>query len=130
MASIQPGARHYPATHLKRLMDSMNGQARTWDDVLDYLQNPAKAGANLPGDELPELINDVRHLKEDNVHFTTDYREMWKELTGEPIENQPREPAASSRVLDVLRRVESKEYKAMASRMNGSDDDAGWLGRH
>lgn len=126
MASIQTGARHYGATHLKQLMDNIDGQARNWDDVLDYLQNPAQARANLPERELPEMIEDVRQLKQDNVHFTTDYRTLWKELTGEPADNLSESPTrnASSRVLDVLRRVESKEYKEMSARLDASGDSA------
>ena len=122
MATRQVPGRAYTALHLKQLMDETGGWARSWDDVLRYLQDSGASGTLA----MPQLADDVRHLKNDHVHFTTDYRRMWRALTAEDTEALP-PPAtadenskASSRVLDVLRRVESKEYREMSRRMTSS----------
>ncbi len=117
--------RGYDASLLKQLFERTGSWARNWDDVLRYLEDPVATFTT------PELIDDVRHLKDDNIHFTTDYRKMWQELTGENIGNVPApetlddDPAAraSSRMLDVLRRVESREYREMAQRMASGRTD-------
>lgn len=153
--------RKYDASDLKELMDNTGGWARDWDDVLRYLHGPAGKDADFSKEEVPQLIHDVESLKKDHVHFTSDYRKVWKELTGEstddlqppegvrtpktnPVEledrylrdldfpagkndvvKQAEKKKAPSRVLDVLQRVESKEYKEMAQLME-SVGDVSW----
>lgn len=125
MATRQVPERAYTALHLKQLMDETGSWARSWDDILRYLHDAAEAGKLT----MPQLTDDVRHLKGDNVHFTTDYRRMWQALTGENLPAPPdatdEDSKASSRVLDVLRRVESKEYREMSRRM-ASSGGAAW----
>lgn len=126
MATRQIPERAYTALHLKQLMDETRSWARSWDDILRYLQDSATTGTWT----MPQLADDVRHLKNDNVRFTTDYRRMWQALTGENAEPHltpatGEDSKASSRVLDVLRRVESKEYREMSRRM-ASSGGAAW----
>ncbi|HEX7030255.1 MAG TPA: DUF2795 domain-containing protein [Gammaproteobacteria bacterium] len=157
----QTREREYDASDLKELMDNTAGWAKNWHDVLRYLEGPAEKDADFSKREVPQLIEDVRHLKEHRVKFMTDYREMWKELTGEDVSGlapprkmkQPQAnpveledkylrdvdfPAsksevihaaekekAPSRVLDVLHRVQSKEYREMAELLE-SAGDAAW----
>jgi len=133
---MNPTERTYHPSDVKELMANTGGWARNWDDVLRYLENPSAKDAVLSKKEVPQLIEDVRHLKEDNMNFTTDYRKVWQELTGErpaDVLSQERDAAgidqlaadsdgiasagtdtASSRVLDILQRVQSAEYREMA----------------
>lgn len=161
MAYRQAKDRAYDASDLKELLDNTGGWARNWDDVLRYLEGPAEKDADFSGKEVPQLIEDVRHLRDDKIHFTTDYREVWNALTGENTDDLPppegvKKPQtnpveledkylrgldfpagkrqvvehaekrkAPSRVLDVLQRVESKEYREMAGLIE-SAGDASW----
>lgn len=124
-----------------------------WSDVLKRMQaRQFRETAGLSKKAVAQLSDDIRHLEETRAPFTTDYRGLWKELTGaEATEPPAANPAnledripgdvesfdeeevihdaenrqASSRVLDVLRRVESKEYKEMAELIE-STGEAGW----
>ena len=111
--------RSYSPSDVRTLMENTGSWARSWDDVLYYLEG-ARSGAT----DVPALVDDVRHLKEERIGFTTDYRVVWQELTGENASHlPPSEPDpstarsagnASSRVIDVLQRVQSREYQEMA----------------
>lgn len=127
MATRQVPGRAYTALHLKQLMDETGNWARSWDDILRYLQD-AGTDSSLA---IPQLADDVRDLKGNNASFTADYRRMWQALTGEdatalpaPAVTADEQSNASSRVLDVLRRVESKEYREMSRRMTSSGGSA------
>lgn len=154
----QTREREYDASDLKELMDNTAGWARNWHDVLRYLEGPAEKDADFSKKEVPQLIEDIRHLKEHDTKFNTDYRDIWKELTGENIGHLPpprekkkpqtnpveledkylgdlefpadkaevihaaEERKAPSRVLDVLQRVQSREYKEMAELLESTGD--------
>lgn len=154
-------ARAYDASDIRELMDNTGGWARNWDDVLRYLEGPAEKDSDFSKKEVPQLIEDVKTLKQEHAEFSTDYRTVWKELTGEtaddlpppegvtktqinPVEledkylrgldfpakkhdvvEQAEQKKAPSRVLDVLQRVESKEYREMAQLME-SVGDVSW----
>lgn len=156
----QTREREYAASDLKQLMDNTAAWAKNWQDVLRYLEGPAQKDANFSKKEIPQLIADVRHLDVHNVDYMTDYRLIWKELTGEdashlpapreketpqtnPVEleekylndvdfpadkadiiNAAEENKTPSRVLDVLHRVQSKEYKEMAELLESTGDVA------
>ncbi|HEX7046347.1 MAG TPA: DUF2795 domain-containing protein [Gammaproteobacteria bacterium] len=156
----QTREREYDASDIKELMDNTAGWAKNWHDVLRYLEGPAEKDADFSKKEVPQLIEDIRHLDNHNVDFMTDYRKIWKELTGEDASHlpEPREkeqpqtnpveledkylndvdfPAdkadvihaaeenkTPSRVLDVLHRVQSKEYKDMAELLESTGDVA------
>lgn len=156
----QTREREYDASDLKELMDNTAGWATNWHDVLRYLEGPAEKDADFSKKEVPQLIEDMRHLEEHKIEFMTDYRDVWKELTGQDASDLPpprekRTPAtnpveledkylrdvdfpadksdvvhaaegrkAPSRVLDVLHRVESKEYKEMAELLESTGDVA------
>lgn len=87
MAQQRP--REFDASDLKELMDNAGGWARNWNDVLRYLEGPAVKDADFSRKEVPELIDDVKRLKEKGVDFTTDYRKVWHEMTGEKTEDLP-----------------------------------------
>lgn len=122
--------RTYEPSDVKVLMEKIGSRANSWDDVLRYLDGPAKADTGLSQSEVQQLADDLRHLKRDERQFTTDYREVWRELSaardqdafqrhaaipgteGRADSSATRDP--SSRVMDVLRRVQSREYREMA----------------
>ncbi|HEX6929687.1 MAG TPA: hypothetical protein VF267_10575 [Gammaproteobacteria bacterium] len=147
MAARQTRNRDYDLSDLRTLMDGGARPARNWDDVLHGLESPVN------GKPVTQLYADVRHLRDSGMSFTGDYREIWKELTGENTSHlsAPRQTAAprqtnagesrnaltdendgihraasnpSSRVLDVLQRVKSKEYRDMAGL--GSSGATAW----
>lgn len=123
--------RMYEPSDVKVLMEKIGGRADSWDDVLHYLDGPAKTETGLSSVEVQQLADDMRDLKQDDRRFTTDYREVWRELSdarhhdagrykgiahangnGRVDGAEPSDP--SSRVMDVLRRVQSREYREMA----------------
>lgn len=122
--------RRYEPSDVKVLMEKIGDRATDWDDVLRYLDGPAKAETGLSPVEVRQLSDDLRELQQDNRQFTTDYREVWRELSETRNENSGRSVTAtntdqdvrsgaapsdpSSRVMDVLRRVQSREYREMA----------------
>ncbi|MCZ7574212.1 MAG: DUF2795 domain-containing protein [Ardenticatenaceae bacterium] len=81
--------RPYDASDLKELMDNAGEWAKNWGDVLQYLRGPAQYDADFAKDEVPALMKDVENLKQRRVKFTTDYRKMWKEISGEEGKNLP-----------------------------------------
>src|SRR5690606_23030581 len=122
----QTRERDYDASDLKTLMDDAARRAGSWREVLASLDEP---DAPFPKEALTQLREDIRHLEEHGVPFTGDYRKLWAELTGKdssdlpppdrqvPVAADDAEAAttesrkAGSRVLDVLQRVESREYR-------------------
>lgn len=123
--------RMYEPSDVKVLMEKIGSRANSWDDVLHYLDGPAKAETGLSSVETQQLADDLRELQRDGGNFTTDYREVWRELSesrhhdadryagtasaggnGSVDGAKPGDP--SSRVMDVLRRVQSREYREMA----------------
>jgi hypothetical protein len=97
--------RPYDASDLKELMDNAGGWAKNWDDVLLYLKGPAPYDADFVKDEVPALIKDVSDLKEHDADFTTDYRQVWHEISGEsPKDMKPpegvKEPKTNPRELE------------------------------
>jgi uncharacterized protein (UPF0335 family) len=83
------GKRPYDASDLKELMDNTGGWAKNWEEVLRYLRGPAVYDADFAKDEVPALIDDVKKLQEKGFKFTSDYREIWHEITGEKTEDLP-----------------------------------------
>lgn len=125
----QPEKRTYGESDIKVLMNNTSAWARDWDDLLHYLEDTGDVALNAV--EVPRLIEDVKHLKEDDVRFTTDYRELWQELTGNGMADDARRPATGgrnspapqSRVQDVLRRVNSPEYRQMSASLQWEQKD-------
>lgn len=85
----QAKERPYDASDLKELMDNAGGWSKNWDDVLRYLHGPAERDADFAKDEVPALIEDIEDLKKRGFKFTTDYREIWQEITGEEGKDLP-----------------------------------------
>ena len=122
--------RMYEPSDVKVLMEKVGHRANSWDDVLRYLDGPAKAETGLTSNEVQQLSDDMRDLKLDGRRFTTDYREVWRELSDahneaaadrhaaaaqhKPDDEHAAAPDPSARVMDVLRRVQSREYRELA----------------
>lgn len=88
-AKTKGAKRTYDASDFKELMDNTGGWARDWNDVLRYLRGPAVYDADFAKNEVPGMIEDVEELQRKGVSFTTDYREVWKALTGEDVSHLP-----------------------------------------
>jgi hypothetical protein len=105
---------------------------KNWDDVLLYLESPKERQADFTQQKVADLSSDIQVLKEDNVRFTPDYREMWNELdrimsrsesTDAARDDAPK--SASSRVNDVMRRLASREYQELAAQ-HARERDSSW----
>lgn len=131
--------RAYTVADLKHVLHEVD--ADSWNDVIDYLQQETIAGTALSRESAAEMTSDMKTLKNDGQPFTTDYRRVWQELTGEQVNGAVLQPAdteldrndghadgsatSSSRVRDLLHRLESKEYQQMASDLQRFGD-RGW----
>src|SRR5437588_6105294 len=75
--------RTYNSDDLGKLFDKVGGWAGGWDDVLWYLTTVASHDHDLSWRErLQGMVSDVDHLKRTGARFSTDYREVYKEITG------------------------------------------------
>ena len=75
--------RTYNSDDLRNLMYAVAGWAQGWDDVLWYLKTVAPHDHDLfRRERVQGMVSDVEHLKRTGARFTTDYREVYKEITG------------------------------------------------
>jgi hypothetical protein len=75
--------RPYDSDDLRELMYEVGSWAQGWDDVLWYLETVAPHDRELfARGHVEALALDVDHLKRRGARFTTDYREVYKEITG------------------------------------------------
>ncbi len=141
--------RKYHIGDVEAVMDSVTGWAQNWNQVIDYLRGPGGVDLNIPEDEVPDLVHDFELLRDKHVSFSTDYRQVWRDITGEDVGDLPpkapmrapwsnpaelrdrylvglsfpagkeevlaraRQNGAPQRVLDVLGRVEDRQYDSM-----------------
>ncbi len=83
--------RTYNSDELRRLMDAVAGWAQSWDDVLWYLETVAPHDRDLfRRERVQAMVWDIEHLKRTGVRFTTDYREVYRAITG--LECEPCRP--------------------------------------
>lgn len=117
--------RAYDLADVKALMENTRDRASRWDDLLHYLEGPSNRNADTR--KTFRLADDIRLVRNSGHEFTTDYRQVWEALTGEaPGEDADlaaTEPTPS-RVHDILRRVQSREYRELAG-LTGSNRPAG-----
>jgi Protein of unknown function (DUF2795) len=74
--------RTYNSDDLRNLMYAVAGWAQGWDDVLWYLETVAPHDHDLfRRERVQAMVWDVEHLKRTGARFTTDYREVYKEIT-------------------------------------------------
>lgn len=76
----------FTSEQLKALIDSTSGWAESWDDVVYYLKTVAVADTHLPPEVVDAVRDAVLRAKQHDVEFTTDYRQLWEAVTGEPAE--------------------------------------------
>ena len=74
---------------VEEVMDNVGGWARSWDDVLWYVDGPAVYDADIAEHEVPQLRNAFQDAERKHLPYTTDYRELWQELTGEDTSGLP-----------------------------------------
>lgn len=81
--------RTYDSSDIKELMDNTYDWAKSWDDVLWYIQNIASYDADFAKDEIEPLKEDVEKVKKENRSFTYDYRQIFEYITGKTCEDCP-----------------------------------------
>lgn len=74
----------YAASDLKELMDNIGGWAQGWDDAVWYVETVATYDADFADEEIEPLASDLRRLQEEGAEWSTDYREVYEAITGEP----------------------------------------------
>jgi hypothetical protein len=75
--------RTYNSDDLRNLMYDAGGWAQGWDDVLWYLKTVAPHDHELfRRERVQALVWDVEQLSRTGKRFTTDYREVYREITG------------------------------------------------
>jgi hypothetical protein len=74
--------RTYNSDDLRNLMYDAGGWAQGWDDVLWYLKTVAPHDHELfRRERVQALVWDVEQLSRTGKRFTTDYREVYREIT-------------------------------------------------
>ena len=81
---------------VKEVMDNVGGWAHSWDDVLWYVEGPAVYDANIARREVPQLRNLFEDAERKHLPYTTDYRQVWQELTGEDAAGLPPQEGVKS----------------------------------
>jgi hypothetical protein len=85
-------SRPYDASDLKAVMDLVRDWALSWNDVLGLLTGPAMHGADFDQEQIAALVRDIERLQRLDVDFATDYREVWRAITGEEADELPAPP--------------------------------------
>ena len=96
------------SSDLQELMDLVGGWAQNWDDVHWFLAEVAPHQTKeFTGWDVTALRGYVEWLQREGARFTTDYREMYRELTGRECKACP--PPERTRVLQLdLRKMARK----------------------
>jgi hypothetical protein len=126
--------RPYNSDDLRTLMYHVGGWAQGWDDVLWYLKTVAPHDHELfRRERVQALVWDTEHLRRTGARFTTDYREVYKEITGLECRScRPPRPAPAhtphlrhlaDRWLEGLRFPATKEEALERARHNHAPAD-------
>jgi hypothetical protein len=76
--------RPYNSDTLRELMYDTAGWAQGWEDVLWYLRTAAPHDHQLyQREHVQALVADIEHLRRTGARFTSDYRDVYKEITGQ-----------------------------------------------
>jgi hypothetical protein len=86
-------SRPYDAWDLKALMDMARDWALSWDELVGLLTGPAMNASDFDQEQIAALVQDIEVLRRREVDFTTDYREVWRAITGEEVDELPPPPA-------------------------------------
>lgn len=93
-------ARGYDEQDLHNLMNHVGEWARSWDDVLRYLQSPRDNEPAIPPATIHAMMNDIADLQEQQARYTRDYRKIWQRITGAPGECLPPPEKADPSAMD------------------------------
>src|SRR5262245_52641639 len=74
---------HGDSSDLQELMYDAAGWAQNWDDILWFLKTVAPHDPMFTGWDMAALAGYVEHLQRQGTRFTTDYRQVYRELTGQ-----------------------------------------------
>lgn len=77
----------YDSSDLEELMDNAGGWAKSWDDILWYIDTEAVYDADFARDEIQPMHAAIEKIKNEDKPFTTDYRQLYSYITGKPCEN-------------------------------------------
>ncbi len=81
--------RPYDSSDLKELMDNIGGWAKSWDDAMWYVEEVARYDADFARKEVKPLAGDLREVEKKGVRFDTDYRKLYKAITGKDCDGCP-----------------------------------------
>ncbi|MHB2016074.1 MAG: DUF2795 domain-containing protein [Candidatus Xenobia bacterium] len=96
----------YSVNDIREIMQRVGSWASSWDDVLAWLKVEGFEQPFLSHRrDLPALFDGFSELKIQGVPYSSDYRQVWHDLTGQPAEAQPAvEPSrAADKLLAELR---------------------------
>ena len=79
----------YDSSDLAELMDNTGGWAKNWDDVIWYVENVASYDADFAKNEIQPLKKALEKVKQEDKPFTTDYRKLYQEITGDECKDCP-----------------------------------------
>src|SRR5262245_59215801 len=74
---------------LRELMANVGGWAQSWDDILWYLEIVAPHNNEFSRFDEQALIGYVERLLRNGARFTTDFRQVYRELTGVECQDPP-----------------------------------------
>jgi hypothetical protein len=87
-------------------MANVGGWAQSWDDILWYLEVVAPHNNEFSRTDEQALIGYIQQLMRNGARFTTDFREVYQQLTGVPCQDPPLPENALLRL--HLRKVATK----------------------
>jgi hypothetical protein len=77
----------YDSSDLEELMDNAGGWAKSWNDILWYIDTEAVYDADFARDEIKPIHEAIEKVKNEGKPYTTDYRLLYTYITGKPCEN-------------------------------------------
>src|SRR5579885_1525731 len=125
--------RTYDSEDLRKLMQAVAGWARSWNYVLWYLRTVAPHDHVLFRRERAQaMIADIEQLERTGARFTTDYRDVYREITGLECAHCPAPRAGATgfdlrqvgeKWLEGLRFPASKEEVRERAKHNHAPDE-------
>jgi hypothetical protein len=77
----------YDSSDLEELLDNAGGWAKSWDDLLWYIDTEAVYDADFAKNEIEPMYRAIEKVKNEGKPFTTDYRLLYTYITNKPCQN-------------------------------------------
>ncbi len=108
----------YDSSDLSELMDNTGGWAKSWNDVIWYVENVAVYDSDFAKDEIQPIKEALEKVKKADKPFTTDYRNLYKKQ----IIRQAEKKDAPKHLVKILDQIKDKQYKNMGELLEGVGD--------